>query len=93
MVTPTDYVGNLMELANNRRGEFVEMKYLTGGGLLRFCGVLVTRGHVRHNKSGITHWGRTWYQPTSLSLDHNFLRMTGRTWCGNLQGHDHCLYC
>lgn len=29
MVTPTDYVGNLMELANNRRGEFVEMKYLT----------------------------------------------------------------
>jgi GTP-binding protein LepA len=30
MVTPTDYVGNLMELANNRRGEFVEMKYLTG---------------------------------------------------------------
>jgi hypothetical protein len=31
MVTPTEYVGNLMELANNRRGEFVEMKYLTGG--------------------------------------------------------------
>lgn len=30
MVTPTEYVGNLMELANNRRGEFVEMKYLTG---------------------------------------------------------------
>ncbi|WIA42476.1 hypothetical protein OEZ86_008468 [Tetradesmus obliquus] len=29
MVTPTEYVGNLMELANNRRGEFVEMKYLT----------------------------------------------------------------
>jgi len=31
MVTPTDYVGNLMELATNRRGEFVEMKYLTEG--------------------------------------------------------------
>jgi GTP-binding protein LepA len=30
MVTPAEYVGNLMELANNRRGEFVEMKYLTG---------------------------------------------------------------
>ncbi|KAF6260190.1 GTP-binding protein lepa [Scenedesmus sp. NREL 46B-D3] len=29
MVTPAEYVGNLMELANNRRGEFVEMKYLT----------------------------------------------------------------
>lgn len=29
MVTPTDYVGNLMELANNKRGEYVEMKYLT----------------------------------------------------------------
>eukprot|EP00879_Flechtneria_rotunda_P013665 GHRR01014275.1.p1 GENE.GHRR01014275.1~~GHRR01014275.1.p1 ORF type:complete len:565 (+),score=168.74 GHRR01014275.1:185-1879(+) len=29
MVTPTEYVGNLMELANNRRGDFVEMKYLT----------------------------------------------------------------
>ncbi|GLI58709.1 hypothetical protein VaNZ11_000460 [Volvox africanus] len=29
MVTPTDYVGNLMELANGRRGEFVEMRYLT----------------------------------------------------------------
>ena len=29
MVTPKEYVGNLMDLANNRRGEFVEMKYLT----------------------------------------------------------------
>jgi elongation factor 4 len=29
MVTPTEYVGNLMGLANDRRGEFVEMKYLT----------------------------------------------------------------
>ncbi|KAJ9510715.1 hypothetical protein QJQ45_027662 [Haematococcus lacustris] len=29
MVTPTEYVGNLMELATGRRGEFVEMKYLT----------------------------------------------------------------
>ena len=29
MVTPTDYVGPLMELANGRRGEFVEMRYLT----------------------------------------------------------------
>ncbi|GLC35932.1 hypothetical protein PLESTB_000520700 [Pleodorina starrii] len=29
MVTPTDYVGNLMELANGRRGEFIEMRYLT----------------------------------------------------------------
>lgn len=30
MVTPAEYVGNLMELATGRRGEFVEMKYLTG---------------------------------------------------------------
>ncbi|GAX82213.1 hypothetical protein CEUSTIGMA_g9641.t1 [Chlamydomonas eustigma] len=29
MVAPKEYVGNLMDLANNRRGEFVEMKYLT----------------------------------------------------------------
>jgi len=29
MVTPKEYVGGLMELATNRRGEFVEMKYLT----------------------------------------------------------------
>jgi GTP-binding protein LepA len=35
MVTPAEYVGNLMELANNRRGEFVEMKYLTGAHALR----------------------------------------------------------
>jgi GTP-binding protein LepA len=32
MVTPKEYVGALMELATNRRGEFMEMKYLTGGG-------------------------------------------------------------
>jgi GTP-binding protein LepA len=43
MVTPTDYVGNLMELANNRRGEFVEMKYLTGAqeGVMCIRGVQV----------------------------------------------------
>ena len=29
MVTPTDYVGGLMDLATGRRGEFKEMKYLT----------------------------------------------------------------
>lgn len=29
IVTPKEYVGNLMDLANNRRGEFKEMKYLT----------------------------------------------------------------
>lgn len=29
MVTPTDYVGPLMDLATTRRGEFKEMKYLT----------------------------------------------------------------
>ena len=29
MVAPKEYVGNLMDLANGRRGEFVEMKYLT----------------------------------------------------------------
>eukprot|EP00877_Chromochloris_zofingiensis_P012540 jgi/Chrzof1/753/Cz01g27120.t1 len=29
MVTPKVYVGNLMDLATGRRGEFVEMKYLT----------------------------------------------------------------
>jgi elongation factor 4 len=29
MVTPKDYVGNLMDLGNTRRGEYVEMKYLT----------------------------------------------------------------
>jgi hypothetical protein len=32
MVTPKEYVGPLMDLATGRRGEFVEMKYLTGGG-------------------------------------------------------------
>jgi hypothetical protein len=30
MVTPKEYVGPLMDLATGRRGEFVEMKYLTG---------------------------------------------------------------
>ncbi|KAF5829123.1 P-loop containing nucleoside triphosphate hydrolase protein [Dunaliella salina] len=29
MVTPTDYVGNLIELATSRRGEYQEMRYLT----------------------------------------------------------------
>ncbi len=29
MVTPKEYVGNLMDLATTRRGVFVEMKYLT----------------------------------------------------------------
>lgn len=29
MVTPKDFVGALMDLATGRRGEFVEMKYLT----------------------------------------------------------------
>ena len=29
MVTPKEYVGNLMDLATGRRGEFTEMKYLT----------------------------------------------------------------
>jgi GTP-binding protein LepA len=30
MVTPKEFVGPLMDLATGRRGEFVEMKYLTG---------------------------------------------------------------
>ena len=29
MITPKDFVGPLMELAQTRRGEFTEMKYLT----------------------------------------------------------------
>jgi hypothetical protein len=29
MITPKDFVGPLMELAQGRRGEFTEMKYLT----------------------------------------------------------------
>lgn len=29
MITPKDFVGPLMELAQNRRGEFTEMKYIT----------------------------------------------------------------
>ena len=29
MLTPKDYIGSLMELAQERRGEFKEMKYIT----------------------------------------------------------------
>ena len=29
MITPKEHVGTLMELAQNRRGEFVNMEYLT----------------------------------------------------------------
>lgn len=29
MLTPKDYIGPLMELAQDRRGEFKEMKYIT----------------------------------------------------------------
>lgn len=29
IITPADYVGSLMELAQQRRGEFVDMQYLT----------------------------------------------------------------
>ncbi len=29
IITPTDYVGPLMELAQNRRGDFKDMTYLT----------------------------------------------------------------
>ena len=29
MITPRDYVGALMELSQSRRGEFVDMQYLT----------------------------------------------------------------
>ncbi|PPD69033.1 hypothetical protein GOBAR_DD34094 [Gossypium barbadense] len=29
MLTPKDYIGSLMELAQDRRGEFKEMKYIT----------------------------------------------------------------
>jgi translation elongation factor EF-4 len=28
IITPDDYVGPLMELAQNRRGQYVDMKYL-----------------------------------------------------------------
>ncbi len=31
MITPEEYVGTLMELCQNRRGEFKDMKYLTKG--------------------------------------------------------------
>ena len=29
MLTPKDYIGPLMELAQDRRGKFKEMKYIT----------------------------------------------------------------
>ena len=29
MIAPSDYVGTLMELANQRRGEFIDMTYLS----------------------------------------------------------------
>ena len=29
IITPTDYVGPLMELAQGRRGDFIDMTYLT----------------------------------------------------------------
>ena len=29
MLTPKDYIGPLMELSQDRRGEFKEMKYIT----------------------------------------------------------------
>lgn len=29
MLTPKDYIGSLMELAQDRRGEFIEMKFIT----------------------------------------------------------------
>lgn len=29
MLTPKEYIGSLMELAQDRRGEFKEMKYIT----------------------------------------------------------------
>ena len=29
IITPTEFVGTLMELAQQRRGEFVDMTYLT----------------------------------------------------------------
>ena len=29
MITPKEYIGPLMELAQDRRGEFKEMKYIT----------------------------------------------------------------
>jgi translation elongation factor EF-4 len=31
IITPDDYVGPLMELAQNRRGQYVDMKYLVEG--------------------------------------------------------------
>ena len=29
MITPKDYVGSLIQLSENRRGEFVDMQFLT----------------------------------------------------------------
>lgn len=29
IITPKDYVGALMELSQQRRGEFIDMKYMT----------------------------------------------------------------
>ena len=29
MITPKEYVGSIMELAQQRRGEYVDMQYLT----------------------------------------------------------------
>ena len=29
MITPKDYVGSIMELSQGRRGEFVDMQYMT----------------------------------------------------------------
>ena len=31
MITPEEYVGSLMELTTNRRGEYIDMKYLSEG--------------------------------------------------------------
>jgi translation elongation factor EF-4 len=46
MVTPAEYVGNLMELAYNRRGEFVKMKYLTGAHALHGHHITHMRDHM-----------------------------------------------
>ncbi len=31
LITPDEYIGPLMELAQNRRGQYVDMKYLVEG--------------------------------------------------------------
>jgi len=36
MITPEEYVGTLMELCQNRRGIFKDMKYLTQGTTLSY---------------------------------------------------------